>query len=181
MTPAQRAANLRRIAKAAVHIERTRNIPAELATGMTIIESAWLGKSIGNNAMGIKAAKGQPFRRVVTTERLTPKQLEAERAKGYRIVSYERPVAVLEQDFADYATLEECFEAYADLLTKGRYFKDRFARYLEHLDLERLLSDMSGKDGQPPYFTGAGYVELWRSIVNQANVKAAIAEARNAT
>ena len=181
MTTSQRATNLRRIAKAAVHIERTRNIPAELSTVQCVIESAWLGKAIGNNAFGIKAVKGQPFRRVITTERLTPKQLEAERAKGYRIVSYNNPVAVLEQDFADYWTLEECFEAYADLLTKGRYFKDRFARYLEHRDPERLLNDMSGKDGQPPYFTGAGYVELWRSIANQSNVKAAIEEARSAT
>jgi len=181
MTTSQRTANLHKIAKAAVHIERTRSIPAELTTGQCILESGWLGKAIGQNAFGIKAVKGQPFRRVITTERLTPKQLEAERVKGYRIVSYERPVAVLEQDFADYATLEECFEAYADLLTKGRYFKGRFARYLEHRDLDRLLSDMSGKDGQPPYFTGAGYAELWRSIVGQANVKAAIAEERNAT
>ena len=180
MTTTQRTSNLRKIAKAAVHIECTHNIPAELATVQCIIESAWLSKAIGQNAFGIKAAKGQPFRRVITTERLTPKQLEAERAKGYRIASYNNPVAILEQDFADYATLEECFEAYADLLTKGRYFRDRFARYLEHRDLERLLNDMSGKDGKPPYFTGAGYVELWRSIVNQSNVKAAIAEARNA-
>lgn len=181
MTTSQRNTNLRKIARAAAHIERTRNIPAELTTGQCVIESAWLGKAIGNNAFGIKSVKGQPFRRVVTTERLTPAQLEAERAKGYRIISYVNQVATLEQDFADYWTLEECFEAYADLLTKGRYFKDRFARYLEHRDIERLLSDMSGKDGQPPYFTGAGYVDLWRSIVGQANVKAAIAEARNET
>jgi flagellum-specific peptidoglycan hydrolase FlgJ len=181
VTASQRTTNLHRIAKAAVHIERTRNIPAELTTGQCILESGWLGKAIGQNAFGIKAVRGQLYRRVVTTERLTPKQLEAERAKGYRIVSYNNPVAILEQDFADYLTLEECFEAYADLLTKGRYFKDRFARYLEHRDLERLLSDMSGKDGQPPYFTGAGYVDLWRAIVNQVNVKAAIAEARSAT
>ena len=181
MTTTQRSSNLRKIAKAAVHIERTRDIPTELSTVQCIIESGWLSKAIGNNAFGIKAVKGQPFRRVLTTERLTPKQLEAERAKGYNIVSYKNPVAVLEQDFADYATLEECFEAYADLLTKGRYFKARYSKYLEHRDVERLLSDMSGNDGQPPYFTGAGYVELWRSIVRQANVKAAIQEARNAT
>lgn len=179
MTPSQRNTNLLRIAHAAVHIERNRGIPAELTTGQCIIESAWLAKAIGNNAFGIKAVKGQPFRRVITTERLTPKQLEAEKAKGYRVAAYNNPVAILEQDFADYSTLEECFEAYADLLTKGRYFKDRFARYLVSRDLSKLLDDMSGKDGQPPYFTGAGYVELWKSIVSQKNVNDAIEKARN--
>lgn len=155
VTNEQRAKNLKKIAHAAVHIERTRGIPAELTAGQCIIESSWLSKCPGNNAFGIKWVSG-PYTELPTKERIN----------GEVITIIDR--------FAAYPTLEHGFEAYADLILKGRYFRDRFARYQNHKDLLKLLTDMSGADGQPPYFTGAGYVDLWQKIVNQANVKAAL-------
>jgi len=159
VTTQQRATNLQKIAHAAVHIERTRGIPAELTAGQCIIESSWLSKCPGNNAFGIKWVSG-PYTEQPTKERINGKD-----------------IAIIAK-FAAYPSLEAGFDAYADLILKGKYFKDRFARYQQHKDLRKLLTDMSGADGQPPYFTGAGYVELWQAIVSQANVKAALEEER---
>ncbi len=86
----------------------------------------------------------------------------------------------IEQDFAVYPDLTACFRAYADLLAAGKYFKARFARYLQHRDVQKLLLEMSGADGLPPYFTGAGYLDLFNRVASQANVRAALAEARAA-
>lgn len=160
VTTQQRAANLKKIAHAAVHIERTRGIPGELTAGQCIIESSWLSKCPGNNAFGIKWVKG-PYTELPTKERINGKEI------------------TIVDKFAAYPSLEAGFDAYADLILKGKYFKDRFARFQQHKDLTKLLTDMSGADGQPPYFTGAGYVELWKQIVNQSNVKAALEAARN--
>ncbi len=184
MTTTQRTQNLQRIAQAAVAVERSHDVPAELTCGMTILESGWLDRCIGNNAWGIKAVKGQPFTRAMTTERLTPKQLAAEMAKGYAIgdvgalAKDGRMTVKIEQDFAAYPSLPHGFNAYADLLINGRHFKDRFKRYLEHKDIQRLLTDMSGADGKPPYFTGSGYIDLFNAIIGQSNVKQALVLAR---
>lgn len=160
MTPIQRTTNLRKIAHAAVHIERTRGIPAELTLGQCIIESNWLDKCPGNNAFGIKARPNQPFVEFATKEQINGKIIN------------------IKDKFAAYPSLDACFEAYADLILNGKYFKPRFEKYLEHRSLELLLTDMSGSDGLPPYFTGAGYVDLWKVIVSQTNVKMALSEAR---
>ncbi len=37
---------------------------------------------------------------------------------------------------------------------------------------------IGGADGQPPYFTGAGYLDLFEAIRNQSNVRSALVEAR---
>lgn len=186
MTNAERAANLARIATSAVAIERSHGIPAELGAGQCVIESSWLAKAPGNNCFGIKASPLKPYQWLTTTERLTPVQLAAERAKG-KVIKSVGPMdgtgkcaVVMEDAFAIYPSLTRCFEAYAELLVTGKYFKARFDRFKAHGDVLNLLTDMSGVDGLPPYFTGSGYVKLWQSIVNQQNVKAALQLARAA-
>ena len=185
LTPAQRAANLARIAQAAVALERSRLVPAELCTAQCIVESAWLSKAPGNNPFGIKAKPGQPSVEVTTTEFLTPAQLARVRAAGRRILSATavpggKLRVVLVDSFAAFPSLEDSFAAYGDLLIQGRHFRARFARYLQHRSVEQLLAEMSGADGQPPYATDPNYFSTVRSLMQQANVRAALAAARSA-
>ena len=187
MTTKQRAANLKLIAEGSVSIECKYSIPAELSTGQCIIESAWLAKAPANNCFGLKSPKGAAiYQTLATKELLTNAQIEAERKRGKNIISVGllingKRTVVIEERFQVFKSIEECFHAYARLLIAGRYFKTRFQRYLIHRNTERLLTDMSGADNQPPYFTGAGYVDLWRRITTQKNVIDAIAAARGDT
>ncbi len=188
MTREEREQNLQRIAAAARHIELLHGIPMELAVGQSIIESRWLEKCPANNCFGLKAPPGAThFQTLETTEHLSDSQLAAVRKLGLKIIAISperlkgKWVVRMEDRFQVFATLEECFEAYAELLLEGRYFKARFERFRQHGDLTKLLADMSGADGQPPYFTGAGYVDLWSAIVGQSNVRSAIVRARAAT
>lgn len=186
LTAKQRTENLNRIAAAAVQIERLRGVPAELTTGQCILESGWLDRAPANNAFGIKAATGATvYQTVATTEYLTDDQLARVRASGRRITSVssmadgKRKVEI-EDRFAVYGDLAECFEAYATLLTKGRYFAARFERFKQHGSLDRLMDDLSGSDGAPPYFTSPSYKLTWRTIISQSNVREAIRLARGA-
>jgi len=175
--------NLDKIAESSVAIEEEFKIPAELSCGQCIIESAWLKKCPGNNCFGIKWTSG-PSVMVTTRERLTKSQLDAQ-YKTNKIVRSVSEISadgkydvVMDDRFQAYESLTDCFRAYARLLTTGKNFKDRFNRFLEHGSLEKLLTEMSGSDGKPPYFTGSGYVGLWKQIVGQANVKEALRKAR---
>lgn len=185
LTKAQREANLARIAAAAVAIEREFGIPAELCAAQCILESGWLARAPGNNPFGIKARAGEPFRESVTWESLTPAQLVRLRQSGVRILSVAPLVAgrhrvSLVDRFAVYATLEDGFRAYARLLAEGRHFAPRLARFRQHGDLRKLLADLRGADGQPPYATDPEYDTKLMQLIRQANVQAALAAARRA-
>ncbi len=186
LSPEQRAANLARIAQSAVALERAQDIPAELCTAQCIVESGWLEKAPGNNPFGIKAVAGQASVDVTTTEFLTATQLARVRASGKTVLSVDPPgtdgkvrVRIVDQ-FAAYATLDAAFQAYGTLLSAGRNFAPRLARYRQTRDLERLLSDLTGKDGLPPYATAPDYDVKLLVLIRQANVQAALAEARRA-
>ncbi|MCX6599827.1 MAG: glucosaminidase domain-containing protein [Acidobacteria bacterium] len=186
LTPEQRTANLARIAAAAVATEAATGVPAELCTAQCILESAWLEKAPGNNPFGIKARAGQPSTPVLTTEFLTPQQLDRVRASGKEIRSVEpstggKQKVMMVDQFAAFPTLADAFTAYANLLVKGKYFAPRFARYQEHKNLPQLLADMKGADGQPPYATAPDYDTKILQLVNQNNVKTALAAARPKT
>jgi len=187
LSAAERARNLTRIAAAAVFIERSHGVPAELTVGQCILESAWLERAPANNAFGIKAASNAAvFQTIATTEYLTTEQLAKVRASGRKITGVSTTMVngkwtvAMEDRFAVYGDLVECFAAYADLLAKGRYFVARFERYKEHRSLDRLLADLAGEDGNPPYFTAPSYKLTWRTIISQANVQEAIRLARTA-
>jgi flagellum-specific peptidoglycan hydrolase FlgJ len=186
LTPAQRALNLARIARAAVSLERTSEVPAELCSAQCILESGWLEKSPGNNPFGIKAKAGEASTPVLTTEFVTPVQLNRLRAQGKQIQTV-GPLAAgkhritLIDHFAAYVTLEDAFFAYGRLLTEGRFFKNRFARYRTHRSLPLLLADMKGGDGDPPYATDPNYDTKILQLSGQSNVRAALAAARSST
>lgn len=185
LTKAQRESNLARIAAAAITVEREFGIPADLCTAQCILESGWLAKSPANNPFGIKATAGQPFRESVTWESLTPAQLTRLKQSGAKILSIGpltggRHRVSLVDRFAAYATLEDAFRAYGRLLLAGRHFAPRMARYREHGNLARLLADLRGADGQPPYATDPDYDTKLLRLIRQANVTAALAAARRA-
>ena len=186
LTPEQRTANLARIAAAAVATERATGVPAELCAAQCILESAWLEKAPGNNPFGIKARAGQPSTPVLTTEFLTPPQLDRVRASGKQIQSVEpstggKQKVMLVDQFAAFPTLTDAFTAYANLLVTGKYFAPRFGRYQQHKNLAQLLSDMKGTDGQPPYATDPNYDTKILQLANQNNVKTALTAARTQT
>jgi flagellum-specific peptidoglycan hydrolase FlgJ len=185
LSPEQRAANLTKIAVAAVATERITQVPAELSCAQCILESGWLEKAPGNNPFGIKARAGEPSVSFLTTERLTPAQLAKVRASGRRIESVAplaegKHVVKMVDAFAAFTDLTAAFAAYANLLVNGTHFKDRFARFLVHRNLAQLLSDMTGKDGRPPYATAKDYDAFVLALVGQANVQAALKAARSA-
>lgn len=184
MTNEQRLANLRKIANSAVSLETETGIPAELTTGQCVIESGWLAKAPGNNPFGMKAPAGSASYQILeTTEELTNVQIRRLASTGKRIVDM-GPVAngrrrvSIQDRFMVFGSLDQAFTAYGKLLIHGRYFAPRWQRYQAHRNLSRLLLDMSGNDGQPPYFTSQSYLTMFDRITGQANVKAALAEAR---
>lgn len=185
LTKAEREANLARIATAAVAVEGEFGIPAEVCAAQCILESGWLARAPGNNPFGIKAKLGEPFQEFVTWESLTPPQLARVRRSGARIrsvapLSAGRHRVSLVDRFRTFDTLEDAFRAYGRLMLSGRHFAPRLARFREHGNLARLLADLRGADGQPPYATDPDYdVKLLR-LINQPNVRAALATARRA-
>ncbi len=184
MTNEQRQTNLARIAAAAVCLEIDTGVPAELTSGQCIIESSWLENAPGNNPFGMKApAESTAFQILETEEELNNSQITALAASGKRIVDMGPPVngrrrVKIQDRFMLFNSLEAAFRAYGDLLVNGRYFAPRWQRYQAHRNLSRLLLDMSGNDGQPPYFTSRSYLSLFDQVTGQANVKAALAKAR---
>jgi flagellum-specific peptidoglycan hydrolase FlgJ len=182
----QREANLQRIAASSVALERETGIPAELAAGQCIIESGWLAHNPGNNPFGLKSAAAATVYQILETEEdLTAAQIRAVAESGRRIVGMgpvfngRRRVRIQDR-FQVFRSLDEAFGAYGRLLTRGRYFAARWRRYQAHRDLARLLRDMSGADGEPPYFTSPSYLSVFDSITRQENVKVALAQARAA-
>jgi flagellum-specific peptidoglycan hydrolase FlgJ len=186
VTNEQRAANLAQIASAAVTLERETGIPAELTTGQCIIESGWLEKCPGNNPFGMKApASSSTFQILETEEDLTPAQIASVVRSGKRIVNMGplqggRRIVTIQDRFMVFDSLAAAFRAYGAMITGGRYFAARWQRYQAHRSLPRLLRDLSGADGEPPYFTSRNYLSLFDEITGQANVKAALAAARAA-
>lgn len=183
LTPEQRAANLTRIAAAAVATERATQVPAEVSCAQCILESGWLERAPGNNPFGIKARAGQPSVSFLTTERFTPAELARVRASGRRIDSVGplvegKHLVKMVDAFAAYPDLSGAFAAHADLFVNGVNFRDRFARYLVHRSVDQFVRDIAGKDGKPAYATGKDYDVQVLTIARQANVQAALKAAR---
>ncbi|MBW8753428.1 MAG: glucosaminidase domain-containing protein [Sphingomonadales bacterium] len=88
-------------------------MPTSVTLAQFGLESAW-GRRMppgGNNPFGIKARPGEPFVKVDTWE-------QDRQGRTYRI----------EAKFRVYASLEEAFEAHAQLLQRSAYATARAAR-----------------------------------------------------
>jgi flagellum-specific peptidoglycan hydrolase FlgJ len=175
--------NLDRIAKAAVDSERSTGCPAALQAAQCILESGWLDHAPGNNCFGIKCYAGAFGRQLLhtrewftdaeaarfqasgdgrTAARLEPAGQDAHGRKLYRVEDW----------FATFATLGDCFARRAAIFTAGRYAP--FARaYKAGGSLEALVRGIA-----PIYATDPGYAETVLALIGNADVQAALARAR---
>jgi len=180
----ERQGNLARIASSAVALEVETGIPAELTAGQCIIESAWMTEAPGNNPFKVKAPKGATVYQILEIyEELTNQQIKNLATTGRRIADMGpalngRRRVSFQDRFQVFASIDAAFRAYGELLINERHFAPRWQRYMAHRSLSRLLLDMSGRDGYPPYFTSQSYLTLFDQVTGQANVKAALADAR---
>ena len=162
MTPALQS-TLTQIATAAVATERKTGLPAELTAAQCIFESGWLNYAPGNNCFGIKAdghgTANPPTQTLDTFEYI----------KGVKT-----PTTA---EFAAYATIQDCFDDYARLLTdpSGPYAQ-AWAAYQQNHDLELFIIHVGAI-----YSTTPGYgVRLMQEIRSQS-FTSALAAARAAT
>src|SRR5947208_2405336 len=124
--------NLRLIAQAAVASERSTGCPAELQAAQCILETGWLKHAPGNNCFGIKFYPGSFGRQLLhtrewfsdvetarflamsdgrTAEPSEPAQQDAHGRKLYNVQDW----------FATFATLGDCFARRAAMFSAGRY------------------------------------------------------------
>ena len=174
--------NLRRIAQAAAS-EQSTGCPAELITAQCILESGWLTHAPGNNCFGIKSYAGEFGRQLLRTREWFT---DAERARFLalapgRTADFVQP---LRQDlhgrklfsvqdwFATFATLADCFARRAAMFNTGRYAP--FAEtYKANLDLEALVRGIS-----PIYATDPTYADTVWSLIRSPEVQAATDQAQ---
>lgn len=175
-------------AAAAVAVERKYGIPGELTMAQWALESAWGIKAPGNNCFGIKATASTPAgqrQTLQTIEYLTPKEMQspAWRNKVVRALepSGKRIQCVVQDDFRVFPTIGDCFDAYGQLLTAGRYFKPRFERYLQHKNLTQFFEELEGKDGQPPYATAPNYANTLLLVAKSPFIVDGLNAARRAS
>ncbi len=155
MTIEQRSALLR-IAEAAVACERATGLPAELSAAQAALESGWLKHAPGNNCFGIKcSARHASSQTLMTTE--------YEDGKACRVP----------QEFAAFATLAECFEDHARLITEKPAYAKPWAEYRKAGDLERLVRGIA-----PVYATDPAYANQVMRVIRMPELRAAVAEAR---
>jgi len=175
------AQNLPAIAGAAVACEKRAGLPAGISVAQCALESAWVTKAPANNCFGIKAYPGAHGRQLLTTlEWFTPQQLSAflARADGRTATPTgkergARKEYTVRDWFATFATLADCFEKHAVLITKGKPYAKPWTAYLVHHDPERLVREIA-----PIYATAPGYADSVLQIMRQANVRSEIATVR---
>jgi flagellum-specific peptidoglycan hydrolase FlgJ len=175
--------NLGRIAEAAVASELSTGCPAELQAAQCILETGWLNHAPGNNCFGIKCYEGAFGRQLLgtrewftdseaahflalgdgrTAERAEPPQRDARGRKLYHVEDW----------FATFATLGDCFARRAAMFNAGHYAPLAGA-YRSGGSLEALVRGIA-----PIYATDPGYADTLLSLIRNADVQAAIAAAR---
>ena len=175
---------IERIAKAAVDAERATGCPAELLAAQCALESGWLKHAPGNNCFGIKAYTGAGRQLLPTTEWLTPEQRDKWLAgMAGRTATLVEPVQTdhrgrnkytVEDYFAAFATLADCFAKRGGMWDKGPYASHAEA-FREKRDIDTLVRGIA-----PVYATDPKYADTVLSIIHRPDLKTAIEEARAA-
>lgn len=176
---------LEQIARAAVDAEKATGCPAELTTAQCILESGWLKHAPGNNCFGIKAYSGcQDTQLLRTTEWFTDAEVARflrPPAQG-RTATLKHPEVPARKDgrreyavqdlFAAFKTLGDCFTKRAAMWDKARYAKAA-AAFKQGGGLEDLVRGIA-----PIYATDPGYADKVLGLINRADVRAALKGAR---
>lgn len=175
--------NLRRIAQAAVASAQATGCPAELQAAQCILETGWLNHAPGNNCFGIKSYPGEFGRQLLRTrEWFTAAELRRFLAAGDgrtadlvdppRQDATGRRLYSVQDWFATFATLGDCFARRAALFAGGRYAPFA-AAWLANRDLEALVRGVAGI-----YATDAAYADRLLTLIRDPDVQAALAAAR---
>lgn len=176
MTP-ERQARLNEIAAIAIRIEADTSCPARMLIAQWAIESKWGEKKVGQaNYFGIKrAARHVKFCTVTTHEVWTQVELLAWNAlhpdKPARVVEQDgtgkaaRFTVVIDDEFADYESLDDACRDYAWLITHGAPYHAAWREYLDFKDVDKLIKGIAHV-----YATAPAYAELVHKLAFQAEI-----------
>ena len=170
---------LNEVAGIAAALEKQTGCPARLMIAQWAIESQWGEKPVGHaNFFGIKrAARHTQFCIVTTHEVFTPEQLanwnrqHPDRpARVNETLPDGRVRVMLDDEFADYDSLEASCSDYAWLITQGEPYKKAWQHYLADRNQAMLISSVARI-----YATAPQYAQLIIQIAGQQNLLDAIA------
>jgi flagellum-specific peptidoglycan hydrolase FlgJ len=175
---------LNEVARIAVRLEQETGCPAQLMIAQWAIESAWGAKPVGHaNYFGLKrASRHSRWCTVATEEVFTPAQLEtwnhqhaSNPAKVISAVSDAQLRVEIDDEFADYDSLDDSCQDYAWLITKGEPYQQAWQQYQRNNILTELIARVAWA-----YATDPAYGSLAVKVANQPNVAAAISTAKAA-
>jgi flagellum-specific peptidoglycan hydrolase FlgJ len=171
--------NLPLIASAALAAQKATGCPGLLLIAQCALETGWLNSAPNNNCFGIKEYEGCYGRQLLRTiEWFNDSELRwflskadgrtAEVAQGATFIGHAGRRKYAVQDwFATFESLGDCFAKRASLFATGRY---AFAatKFKVDSDLNALIHAIA-----PIYATDPHYAESVLAIVNQPDVQAA--------
>ncbi len=178
----ERQERLDEVCKVAVVVANDTRVPALSIVAQWAVESLWGATPCGKNYFGIKrASRHRKFVTKSTTEWFTAAQIENWAAhRGSLVKTGERNAighfkVLLQDEFADYESLEESVRDYAWLVSNGKPYAAAWAAYLAKRDVGAFIDGIA-----VAYSTSAAYSALVKQIAGQDNVRLAISKAREA-
>ena len=175
---------LNEVARIAVRLEQQTACPAQLLIAQWAIESKWGEKPVGHaNYFGMKRdARHTTWCTVTTQEAFTPVQLEtwnhhhaASPARVIATLPDGRQRVEIDDEFADYDSLDASCQDYTWLITHGTPYREAWRQYQRDKNLAALIRAVARV-----YATAPQYADLAEEIATQSNVLQAIAEANAA-
>ena len=172
---------LKEVAAIAAALEKQTGCPAQLMIAQWAIESEWGAKPVGHfNFFGIKrAARHTKWCKVSTKEVFTPEQRDnwnrqhvTDPARVITILSNGRLCVEVDDEFADYDSLDASCHDYAHLITEVEPYSHAWQQYEQTKNLTELIQAVART-----YSTTSQYANLIEEIAIQANVLNAIDEA----
>lgn len=135
LTPLQIENAIVVIAQNAVISEKVTGVPAEFTASQCIFESYYLTRCPQNNCFGIKADHhGTGAAYSLTEEYLNGKWVE------------------LPQLFETYATIADCFNDHARLLTQGAPYVPAWTQYKQDKDLIKFIMEVAKHYATDPHY-----------------------------
>ena len=165
---------LKEVAGIAAALEKQTGCPAQLMIAQWAIESRWGEKPVGHAGyFGIKrAARHTKFCTVTTHEVFTPAQLAAwnrqhadKPARVVETLQDSRVRVELDDQFADYDSLDASCKDYAWLITNGAPYRTAWRRYLADKNVTTLVRSVA-----QIYATAPQYAQLVIQIAGQQNL-----------
>lgn len=173
-TAKQRAAALSQIGPPAFQSLIVYGMPMQLTIAQAMIETGWMTKVIGRfNCFGMKKAPRHSKSVTVTTrETLTAAQL-----RNLKKLVLERQrlpdgrwTVVIEDEFADYDSLQEAVDDHARLISRGQMYAKAWQAFVR----DRFNWQTLARQIAPIYATGSGYADLVIKIGSMKQVQAEI-------